>query len=65
MYVLGWLLILAGLVFGVMGSLANVLLAQNCSEFWLLNLSVAVVGLGFGRYLVERGDRRSPDVSRS
>ncbi|MHB1345167.1 MAG: hypothetical protein ACYCX3_12530 [Thermoleophilia bacterium] len=65
MYVLGWLLTLAGLVFGVMGSLANVFLAQNYSEFWLLNLPVAVVGLGLGRYLVERGDRRSPDVSRS
>jgi hypothetical protein len=65
MYVLGWLVILVGVVFGVMGGLANLLLAHNYGEFWVLNLPVAVIGLGLGRYLVERGDRRSPDVSRS
>lgn len=65
MYVLGWLLILVGVVFGVMGGLANLFLAQNYGEFWVLNVPLAVVGLGLGRYLVERGDRRAPDVSRS
>lgn len=55
MFATGWLLILAGLVFGVMGGLANLFLAQNFTEFWLVNLPVAVLGLGFGRYLVERG----------
>lgn len=54
MFALGWLLILAGLIFGVMGGLANLFLAQNFTEFWLINLPVALLGLGFGRYLVER-----------
>ncbi len=65
MFVLGWLLVLAGLVFGVMGGLANLFLAQNYGEFWMLNLPLAIVGFGLGRYLVEREDRRSPDATRS
>ncbi|MHB0980123.1 MAG: hypothetical protein ACYC5Q_08680 [Thermoleophilia bacterium] len=64
MYVLGWLLILVGVVFGVMGGVANLFLAQNYGEFWMLNLPVAVLGLGLGRYLVERVERGAPDVSR-
>lgn len=62
MFALGWLLILAGLVFGIMGGLANLFLAQNFSEFWLVNLPVAVVGLGIGRYLVGRAE---PNGTRS
>ncbi|HZK48501.1 MAG TPA: hypothetical protein VFD74_02735 [Thermoleophilia bacterium] len=71
MFALGWLLILAGLVFGIMGGLANLFLAQNFAEFWLINLPVAALGLVFGRYLVERaapGDIESagsPDRTRS
>jgi hypothetical protein len=68
MFALGWLLILAGLVFGVMGGLANLFLAQNFAELWLLNLPVAVLGLGFGRYFVERGAPKgaaSPKRTRS
>ena len=65
MYVLGWLLILGAVVFGVMGGLANLFLAHNYGEFWMLNVPVTAIGLLLGRYLVERGDRRSPDVSRS
>jgi len=68
MFVLGWLLILAGLVFGVMGGLANLFLAQNFAEFWLINLPVALLGLGSGRYLVERGAPKgntSPKRTRS
>lgn len=70
MFSLGWLCILAGLVFGVLGGLANLFLAHNFTEFWLVNLPVTVVGLGLGRYLVDRGTSdstpvRSPDQTRS
>ncbi len=56
MFALGWLLILVGLVFGVMGGLANLFLAHNFAEFWVMNLPVAVLGLGLGRYLVGRAE---------
>ena len=56
MFALGWLLILAGLVFGVMGGLANLFLAHNYAEFWLLNLPVMLIGLGLGRRLVLRAE---------
>ena len=56
MFALGWLLILAGLVFGVMGGLANLFLAHNYSEFWVLNLPVMLIGLGLGRRLVLRAE---------
>lgn len=52
MYALGWVLFLVGLVFGVAGGLANVMVAQNYAEFWLVSLPVAVVGLGLGWYLI-------------
>jgi hypothetical protein len=54
MYALGWVLFLVGLVFGVAGGLANVVVAQNYAEFWTVSLPVAVVGLGLGWYLINR-----------
>jgi hypothetical protein len=54
MYALGWVLFLVGLVFGVAGGLANVVVAQNYAEFWTVSLPIAVVGLGLGWYLINR-----------
>lgn len=68
MFALGWLLILVGLVFGVMGGLANLFLAHNFAEFWLMNLPLTVLGLDFGRYLVGRAapkEAASPKRTRS
>jgi hypothetical protein len=56
MFAFGWLLILVGIVFGVMGGLANLFLAQNFTEFWLVNLPVMLIGLGLGRRLVLRSE---------
>jgi hypothetical protein len=52
MNALGWVLVVVGIVFGLVGGFVNVLLAQNYSEFWLVSLPVALVGLGLGGYLV-------------
>jgi hypothetical protein len=59
MYAFGWVLFLVGLVFGVAGGLANIVVAQNYVEFWTVSLPVAVVGLGLGWYLINhsREDR--------
>ncbi len=52
MYAFGWILLLVGIVFGVVGGLANLLLAHSTAEFWTISLPVAVVGIGAGWYLV-------------
>jgi hypothetical protein len=55
MRAVGWVIFLIGLVFGVAGGAANVVLAQNYSEFWWVSVPVAVVGLGLGWYLIQHG----------
>lgn len=56
---LGWILVVVGVVFGVLGGAANVLLAQNYAEFWTVSLPVAIIGIVLGGYCLERGREQS------